>query len=152
VLGTDPIAATDQASPNPPPASDVGVIKWVLDHHRPAGRGTDTLPGTPTTYLPLTVASGIVGVLGTRPRGTDAALGLAQRELLEAFAAQVAGALERCGLAELAEQSRLQMETERLRNSLLSTVSHDLRTPLATITGAASALVEQPQFDECQRR
>jgi two-component system sensor histidine kinase KdpD len=134
-----------------PPAAELGVIRWVIDHKRPAGRGTDTLPGTATTYLPLTVTSGLVGVLGVRPRQRDAALGLAQRDLLQAFAGQIAGALERCGLAELAEQTRLQIQTERLRNSLLSTVSHDLRTPLATITGAASTLVEQPQLD-CQRR
>ena len=137
---------------DPPPASDVGVIRWVFDHNRAAGRGTDTLPGTATTYLPLAVTSGIVGVLGVRPHSPETPFGMAQRDLLQAFAGQVAGALERCGLAELAEQTRLQMETERLRNSLLSTVSHDLRTPLATITGAASALVDQTHLDEAQRR
>ena len=64
-----------------------------------------------------------------------------QMQLLTAFAGQVAGALERCALVVQAERVRLEIETERLRNSLLSTVSHDLRTPMATITGAAGLLV-----------
>lgn len=131
-------------------ASDVGVIRWVAENNRPAGRGTDTLPGTQTTYLPLASSSGVLGVLGVRPRTNP--LGFGQRDLLQAFVAQIAGALERCRLAELAEQTRLQMQTERLRNSLLSTVSHDLRTPLATITGAASALVTQDSLSPTQRR
>jgi two-component system sensor histidine kinase KdpD len=142
----------DTTTANAPPASDVGVIRWVFDHNRPAGRGTDTLPGTTTTYLPLSVTSGLVGVLGVRPHSPELPLGIAQRDLLNAFAGQVAGALERCGLAEVAEQTRLMMETERLRNSLLSTVSHDLRTPLATITGAASALADPAHLDASQQR
>lgn len=137
---------------NLPPSTDVGVVRWVFDHDRAAGRGTDTLPGTATTYLPLTVSSGVMGVLGVRPHSSETPYGIAQRELLQALAGQVAGALERCELAELAERTRLQMETERLRNSLLSTVSHDLRTPLATITGAASTLAGQSHLDESQRR
>lgn len=131
-------------------APDVGVIRWVAENNRPAGRGTDTLPGTQLTYLPLASSSGVLGVLGVRPRSNP--LGYAQRDLLQAFVAQIAGALERCRLAELAEQTRLQIQTERLRNSLLSTVSHDLRTPLATITGAASALVTQESLSPTQRR
>lgn len=131
-------------------ASDVGVIRWVAENNRPAGRGTDTLPGTQTTYLPLASSSGVLGVLGVRPKTKP--LGYGQRDLLQAFVAQIAGALERCRLAELAEQTRLQMQTERLRNSLLSTVSHDLRTPLATITGAASALATQDSLSATQRR
>jgi two-component system sensor histidine kinase KdpD len=133
------------------PASDIGVIRWVFENNRPAGRGTDTLPGTATTYLPLTSTSGVLGVLGVRPTAA-APLGLAQRDLLQAFVAQIVGALERCRLAELAEETRLQIQTERLRNSLLSTVSHDLRTPLATITGAASALAIQTSLNPDQRR
>lgn len=154
IVGTDAHQqlVLQESSDNAPPSTEIGVIRWVFDHNRPAGRGTDTLPGTATTYLPLTVTSGILGVLGVRPHSSDTPFGLAQRDLLQAFAGQVAGALERCDLAELAERTRLQMETERLRNSLLSTVSHDLRTPLATITGAASALAGQSHLAESQRR
>ena len=134
-----------------PPASDEGVVRWVFEHSRAAGPGTDTLPGASGTYLPLLVPSGIVGVLGVRPREPQAPLALAQRDMLQAFASQIAGALERCSLAEIAEYTRLEMETERLRNTLLSSVSHDLRTPLATITGAASTLVAGPHLEESLR-
>ena len=136
----------------PPPPKDEGVMKWVFEHRVAAGHGTDTLPGGEGTYLPLLVTSGIVGVLGARPQTPDISLDVTQMQLLQAFASQVAGALERCALAVQAEHVRLQMETERLRNSLLSTVSHDLRTPLATITGAAGLLVEaEPRLAEDAR-
>jgi two-component system sensor histidine kinase KdpD len=125
-----------------PPEKDEGVIKWVYEHRQPAGLGTSTLPGGDGMYLPLLVTGGVVGVLGVRPLHSPDPLGTPQVQLLEAFAGQVAVALERCNLAVAAEQVRVQMETERMRNSLLSAVSHDLRTPLATITGAASMLAE----------
>jgi two-component system sensor histidine kinase KdpD len=136
------LLSADPAKDARPPEKDEGVIKWVYENRQPAGRGTDTLPGGEGTYLPLSVTGEIVGVLGARPRRAEQSPGTTQAHLMQAFAAQVAGALERCALAVEAEQVRLQMETERLRNSLLSAVSHDLRTPLATITGAASMLVE----------
>ncbi|MBA4018231.1 MAG: two-component system sensor histidine kinase KdbD [Pirellula sp.] len=128
-----------------PPPKDAGVVKWVFEHRAAAGHGTDTLPGGEGTYLPLLTTSGIVGVLGARPQTPGVFLDVTQMQLLQAFAGQVAGAMERCALAVEAEHVRMQMETERLRNSLLSTVSHDLRTPLATITGAAGLLVEEEQ-------
>jgi two-component system sensor histidine kinase KdpD len=133
------------ADPHPdaaPPAKDDGVIRWVYEHRHAAGRGTDTLPGAQATYLPLLVTDGIVGVLGVQPQAEAATLETQQLQLLQAFAGQVAGAIERCDLALQAEKVRLEVETERMRNALLSTVSHDLRTPLATITGAASLLVD----------
>lgn len=141
------LASADPAHDAAPPPKDEGVVKWVFDHRRSAGHGTDTLPGGEGTYLPLLATGGIVGVLGARPqvgdtRNETSPLDTTQMQLLEAFAGQVAGALERCALVVQAERVRLQMETERLRNSLLSTVSHDLRTPMATITGAAGLLVD----------
>ncbi|MBN8628125.1 MAG: sensor histidine kinase KdpD [Planctomycetes bacterium] len=146
--GRDGLASADPTQEVQPPSDDLGVVKWVFENCLPAGRGTDTLPGGVGTYLPLVVNGGIVGVIGARPRVVwnrveQAAPDTSQMQLLEAFASQVAGALERSSLAAQAEHIRLQMETERLRNSLLSTVSHDLRTPLATITGAAGLLVEK---------
>lgn len=141
--GDGRLASADPSPDAAPPDKDEGVIRWVYQHRRPAGRGTDTLPGTEATYLPLLVTEDIVGVLGVRLHAADTPLGPQQMQLLEAFVGQLAGAIERCGLALEAEHARLQMETERLRNSLLSAVSHDLRTPLATITGAASVLVEE---------
>ncbi|MBL9092659.1 MAG: sensor histidine kinase KdpD [Planctomycetaceae bacterium] len=163
VPGGSSFVSADPTHEAGPPPNDLGVVKWVFEHGRPAGRGTDTLPGGVGTYLPLLVTGGIVGVLGVRPhdepthdgsaRELGGALDTTQLQLLEAFAGQAAGALERCSLAVQAEHVRLQMETERLRNSLLSTVSHDLRTPLATITGAAGLLVEEPEtLGEAARR
>ena len=132
----------DAAADGAPPQKHEGVIRWVFDHQRAAGHGTDTLPGTEGTYLPMLGADGLVGVIGVQPVTPESHLTISQMKLFEAFAGQVAIAFERCHLAVQAEHVRLQMETERLRNTLLSAVSHDLRTPLTGITGAASLLVE----------
>lgn len=132
----------DMAPDNVPPQKHVGVIRWVFDHRQPAGAGTDTLPGTDATYLPLLGADELVGVLGVQTLDPGTRLSISQMKLLNAFAGHVATAIERCDLAVQAEHVRLQMETERLRNTLLSAVSHDLRTPLTGITGAASLLLE----------
>ena len=115
---------------------------WAFEHGQPAGRDTDTLPAAKVRYLPLKTARGVVGVLGVQPPEKTAHLTLEQRLLMEAFANQAALAIERVQLADEAQQARLQIETEQLRNSLLSSVSHDLRTPLAAITGAASSLMD----------
>jgi two-component system sensor histidine kinase KdpD len=135
------------------PSKEEGLIRWVYQNRSAAGRGTDTLPGNDATCFPLLVTEGIVGVLGVRLRETDRELTNDQMQLLQAFVGQVAGAIERCGLAVQAEKIRLQMETERMRNALLSAVSHDLRTPLATITGAAGLLQQsEPALPEESRR
>lgn len=118
-----------------------GVADWAFRHGLPAGRGTGTLPDAQARYLPLNVARGCIGVLGVKPADPSTHLSPDQRRLLEAFASLAALALERAHLAEEAERARVQIETERMRSLLLSSVSHDLRTPLATITGAASGLM-----------
>ena len=123
-------------------ASEEAVIRWVHDHGEMAGRGSATLPGARALYVPLIASRGPVGVLGIELPSGDGPLAPEQLHLLETFAAQTALAIERVALAEEAQQARLRSETERLRSSLLSAVSHDLRTPLAAITGSASALVE----------
>ena len=115
---------------------------WAFEHGLPAGRDTDTLPAAKVRYLPLKTSRGVVGVLGVQPHDTTKHLTTEQRLLMEAFANQAALAIERAQLAGEAQQARLQIETEQLRNSLLSSVSHDLRTPLAAITGAASSLMD----------
>lgn len=127
---------------DPPPAKDEGVAHWAFSHRLPAGAGTNTLPAAEAAYYPLMVADGIVGVLGIRTIASGRLLGVEQSNLLQAFVGQTAAAIERCNLAVKAEEARLQVETEKLRNSLLSAVSHDLRTPLATITGSASLLAD----------
>lgn len=119
-----------------------GVAQWVYDHREAAGLGTNTLPGSDALYLPLSASRAVLGVIGVRPRQTRRMLDPEQFHLLETFVNQAALAIERAHLANETEQAKVQIETERMRTSLLSSVSHDLRTPLATITGAATSLIE----------
>jgi two-component system sensor histidine kinase KdpD len=120
--------------------ADLSVAQWVFDHGRPAGLGTDTLPAAAAQYLPLTGTHQTLGVLAVEPDQRRRLLLPEQRHLLETFAGQIALAIERAQLAEEAEVARVAVETESLRNTLLASISHDLRTPLAVITGASSAL------------
>jgi two-component system sensor histidine kinase KdpD len=130
---------------------DTGVAKWVFEHGRIAGRGTDTLPGARVICVPLVTTGDPVGVLVLLPRG-GSSLDADQRARLDAFCRQAAFALERALLAREAEASALRAKTEEMRSSLLSAVSHDLRTPLATITGAASTLRDPAaQFSPAQQ-
>jgi len=119
-----------------------GVAQWVFDHNERAGLGTDTLPGASALYLPLACSPGPIGVIALRPKNAAVLLDPEQLHLLESLVNQVALALERTRLSDEAQQAHVRAETERMRNAILSSVSHDLRTPLATITGAASSLVE----------
>ena len=128
-----------------------GVAQWVYDHQQMAGLGTATLPSAEALYLPLVGARGAVGVLGIRPAQPRRLLAPEQVHLLETFASQTALGIERAALAEEAQQAQVQIETERLRNSLLSSVSHDLRTPLTAIAGAASSLLEEHTRSTRQR-
>jgi two-component system sensor histidine kinase KdpD len=123
-------------------AGDLGVAKWVLEHGRVAGQGTDTLPGARAICLPLQTTGDPVGVLALVPRRA-ASLDSDQRARLNALCTQVAFALERAQLAREAEASALRAKTEEMRSSLLSALSHDLRTPLAAITGSVSTLRDQ---------
>jgi two-component system sensor histidine kinase KdpD len=133
--------------------SELAVGQWVHEHGQVAGQGTDTLPGASALYVPLAGSRGTVGVLGLRPQDPRPLQAPEQLHQLETFASQTALAIERARLAEEAEQAQVRAETERLRNSLLSSVSHDLRTPLASITGAASTLLEnEAHLDAATRR
>ena len=123
--------------------ADLSVAQWVYDHGQMAGKGTDTLPGSEALYLPLNGSAGVLGVLTVLPAEMRRVFLPEQRHLLETFCSQVALALERVRLARQAASTQLKMETERLRNSLLSAISHDLRTPLAAIVGASSSLLEE---------
>jgi two-component system sensor histidine kinase KdpD len=125
-----------------PDANDLGVARWVFEHRQPAGLGTATLPGASALYVPQLGSTGAVGVLGVRPADRHAFDAPERLHQLETFAAQTALALERARLAEDAQAAQVRIETERLRNSLLSSVSHDLRTPLAAITGAVTTILD----------
>ncbi|HEX2437577.1 MAG TPA: sensor histidine kinase KdpD [Methylomirabilota bacterium] len=123
-------------------ANDLAVGRWGFEHRQPAGLGTTTLPGASALYVPLLGSTGPVGVLGLRPSDRHAMDEPERLHQLETFAAQIALALERAQLSRDAQEAEVRIETERLRNSLLSSVSHDLRTPLATITGAVSTILD----------
>jgi two-component system, OmpR family, sensor histidine kinase KdpD len=132
--------------------ADLSVAQWVFDHSAPAGLGTDTLPGAAGQYLPLKGTGRTLGVLAVQPTQRRRLLLPEQRHLLETFASQIGLALERAELAEDAEVSRLTAETESLRNTLLASISHDLRTPLAVIAGASSALNDSSLVFDLQSR
>lgn len=133
-------------------STDLGAAQWSFEHGLPAGLGTNTLPAAKGFYIPLLASQGKLGVVGLRPHRLESALTPAQIQLLETFTKQIGLALERTNLIQEAQQSQLQAETERVRSALLSSVSHDLRTPLATITGAASALQENASLDAPTRQ
>ena len=133
-------------------SADLAVAQWVTDHGRQAGLGTDTLPAAPGLYLPLGDERQRLGVLAVLPANPRRVLLPEQRHLLETFAGQIGLALERARLAEAAEAASLAAERETLRNTLLASISHDLRTPLAVIAGAGSTLAEHgAKLDEATR-
>lgn len=121
---------------------EMGVASWVFEHHRVAGRGTDTEETAQALYLPLVGLESTIGVLSWQPDDAAAVISPAHREFLEVVATQVALSLERDWLSRETQRILTEADAERARSSLLSVVSHDLRTPLAAIAGSASSLVE----------
>ncbi|MFI4868108.1 MAG: DUF4118 domain-containing protein [Steroidobacterales bacterium] len=120
--------------------ADLGVAQWVFDHRKPAGMGTDTLSGSAGLYLPLAGGERAFGVLAVLPENPRRVTLPEQFRLLETFAAQIGLALERADYAAHAQAAGVRAETEAIRNALLASISHDLRTPLATIAGGAATL------------
>jgi two-component system sensor histidine kinase KdpD len=121
-------------------ADELAVAQWALKQGEATGRGTPNLPGARALFLPLPRTEHPVGVLAWF--GEALASDSERRGLLEALAAQISLALERARLAEERAEARLEARHEHLRSTLLGTLSHDLRTPLGTITGATSTLLE----------
>lgn len=121
-------------------ANEIAVAQWVFDHAKTAGHGTDTLPAAHAFYLPLQTPAGVNAVLAIQPADKDQVLLPTNRQLLDAYATQIASALDRVQLQEETQTAKVRVETEQLRSTLLSTVSHDIRTPLAIIAGTASTL------------
>lgn len=124
------------------PKADLSIAQWVVDHGKRAGLGSDTLPAAPALYVPLSDEHQRLGVLAVMPENRRRVQLPEQRHLLETFAGQLGLAMERARLQEQAEAALVAAETESLRNTLLASISHDLRTPLAVIAGASSTLVE----------
>ena len=135
------------------PQGPENAASWAWRHQRRTGAGTDLLPSAAALFVPLKGSRRPVGVLGLLPSTTGQERDVQEMQLLETFAGLIGSALERTALAEEARQATLRAETEQLRNALLSSVSHDLRTPLAVVTGATSALLgDHAPTDEAKRR
>lgn len=136
-----------------PDSNELAVATWAFEHDQPAGLGTDTLPAAALRCQPLKTARGLVGVLGIHPTLPGSLLTPEQRQTFSAFANQAALAVERASLAGQARQAELLRATEKLQTALLNSISHDLRTPLVSITGALSSLREEnPALDEEGRK
>ena len=120
--------------------ADLGAAKWAFEMNKPAGRGADTLPGARRLFLPLHAGGATLGVVGLTRARPGPLLGPDGKRLLDALMDQAAVAVERFGLAEEMGAARLAAETERLRSALLASLSHDLKTPLASILGAVTSL------------
>jgi two-component system sensor histidine kinase KdpD len=119
---------------------EIGTAQWAFGQGKPAGFGTDTLPGSDVLYVPLRAPTQPRGVLAVKAHNRRLLRIPEQRQLLDTFAALIAIALERVHYVGLAQDALVRMESERLRNSLLAALSHDLRTPLTVLVGLAESL------------
>jgi two-component system, OmpR family, sensor histidine kinase KdpD len=120
--------------------ADLAAAKWAWESDRPAGRGSDTLPGAKRLFLPMHTGRGAVGVVGLDSDKPGPLLTSDQRRLLDALMDQAALAIERVRLVEDLDRAKRTAEADRLRSALLTSISHDLRTPLAAVLGSASTL------------
>jgi two-component system sensor histidine kinase KdpD len=133
-------------------AVSLPVAQWVIEHDQIAGAGSNTLPNAVALFIPLVGSQRTHGAIAIRSPEPARLLEPEQRRLLEACASQLALALERDRLAIDAAEARIAAEAEQVRSTLLSSVSHDLKTPLAAIAGASSSLLEATSLDEPTRR
>jgi two-component system, OmpR family, sensor histidine kinase KdpD len=132
--------------------ADLAAAKWAWQHNHAAGRGADTLPGGKRLFLPMQTGRGSVGILGLDGDNPGPLLTPDQRRLLDALSDQASLAIERVNLVRDIDQTRLEAESDRLHAALLTSISHDLRTPLASILGCATSLSSaQTTLDETAR-
>jgi two-component system sensor histidine kinase KdpD len=120
--------------------ADIAAAKWAWEHNRAAGRGSETLPGAKRLFLPMRTGRGVIGVVGIDSDKPGPLLTPDQRRLLDALMDQGALAIERVHLVQDLDQAERKVEADRLRAALLTSISHDLKTPLAAIVGAAGTL------------
>ena len=121
-------------------AADVAAANWAWENNRSAGRGSDTLPGAKRLFLPMRTGRGPVGMIGIDSDKPGPLLTPDERRLLDALSDQSAIAIERVHLVEDMDRAKRTIETDRLRSALLTSISHDLKTPLAAILGAGSTM------------
>lgn len=149
----DQLALYARSAKFPVDQDNCAVATWVFRRGQMAGLGTNTLAATAARYLPLKTAQGTIGVVGIKPNlENNEFLSPDQQRLLEALLSQVALATEAVQLADKAHQAQLLRETEKLQTALLNSVSHNLRTPLASITGALSSLRDDDQMLDADAR
>jgi two-component system sensor histidine kinase KdpD len=153
VLLPGPQGRVEAATPTPYTIDERerAVAQWTHDHGQVAGQGTKTLPAAGALYLPLTASDQVLGVLGIKAEDPGFFREPARRRLLETLSGQTAAALERLALTERSRQTAVEFEAERLRNALLSSLSHDMRAPLASIEQAANALLQSMGQPAAQR-
>jgi two-component system sensor histidine kinase KdpD len=120
--------------------ADLAAANWAWDNNRSAGRGSDTLPGAKRLFLPMRTGRGKIGIVGIDSDRPGPILTPDQRRLLDALTDQSALAIERVHLVEDLVRAQRTAETDRLRSALLTSISHDLKTPLAAVLGAAGTL------------
>jgi two-component system sensor histidine kinase KdpD len=120
--------------------ADLAAANWAWSNDRPAGRGSDTLPGAKRLFLPMRTGRGLIGAIGIDDDRTGPLLTPDQRRLLDALVDQGGLAIERVLLVEDMDRVKRTVESERLRSALLTSISHDLKTPLASVLGAASTM------------
>ncbi len=132
--------------------ADLAAARWCWDTEQPTGKGTDTLPGGRWLFVLIRTSRAPIGVVGILPLGEARILSASERRLLEAVGNQAAVAIERVALAADIDQARINAERERLRSAMLTSVSHDLRTPLASIIGSLSSLTSyRERYDDATR-
>jgi two-component system sensor histidine kinase KdpD len=122
--------------------ADIAAAAWAWENNRPAGRGSDTLPGAKRLFLPMRTGRGAIGVIGIDSDKSGPPFTPDERRLLDALIDQSALAIERVRLVEDMDRVKRSVETDRLRSALLTSISHDLKTPLAAVLGSAAALRE----------
>ncbi|WP_251877677.1 sensor histidine kinase KdpD [Achromobacter sp. Marseille-Q4954] len=143
ILGMDDRLKLASPAADDMPPLESALAQWVYDHGQPAGAGTSTLSNSELLYLPLKAPMRTRGVLALAAPRRSLFLNPDSRRQIEAYATLIAIALERLHYVEVAQQALVSMESEKLRNSLLAAVSHDLRTPLTSLVGMTDTLMRQ---------
>lgn len=143
------VPVTDMGA-TPLDAHEAAVAQCAFDRRDPAGAGTATLPAAAMQWSPLVVGEHAIGVIGVEPPPTEG--GPERQRFIDAISGQMAVAIERVRLAERTARDHVAIEAERLRTALLSSVSHDLRTPLGAVEGAADTMLTRPDLPESTRR